>query len=292
MSLTACIAGLLAAAASALPPSPADGIRDDARVFPVEARAVLSAEMQAFTSASGIRLFIDTNTYLEADVNPGERCRQLVRAWCGEEPGVVICVDRASKPMHAIQISPALWARSSELEIMPALLAAAEQIGRSQVSAEGLTEGARTLMKRLTRLEKLARARERAWVEVSSALLNGIATLYNAADDARLGAARAALRARFEQVEAVLAARGEGPWFAGARFGLVDAAFAPVFRYFEVIPPDGLFDRLPRVQAWQQALAVRPSVQAAAVPGYAQRLRVFLDARGGALSRRLATMPA
>lgn len=161
MSLTACIAGLLAAAASALPPSPADGIRDDARVFPVEARAVLSAEMQAFTSASGIRLFIDTNTYLEADVNPGERCRQLVRAWCGEEPGVVICVDRASKPMHAIQISPALWARSSELEIMPALLAAAEQIGRSQVSAEGLTEGARTLMKRLTRLEKLARARER-----------------------------------------------------------------------------------------------------------------------------------
>lgn len=190
-------------------------------------------------------------------------------------------VDLSAKPAWFLALSP--------LGKTPVLCVDGEALFESAVICEYLDE---TLLPRLHPADALARARERAWVEVGSALLNGIATLYNAADDARLGAARAALRVRFEQVEAVLAARGEGPWFAGARFGLVDAAFAPVFRYFEVIPPDGLFDRLPRVQAWQQALAARPSVQAAAVPGYAQRLRVFLDARGGALSRRLATMPA
>jgi glutathione S-transferase len=72
-----------------------------------------------------------------------------------------------------------------------------------------------------------------------------------------------------------------------ARFGLVDAAFGPVFRYFEVIPPGGLFERLPRVAAWRAALAARPSVRAAVPDDYAALLRGFLLARGAALSRQL-----
>lgn len=172
MSFAACIIGLALAAAPALPPVPADGIRDDARVFATETKAALVRDMQDFHTATGVRLFIDTNTYLEGDINPGERCRQLVKAWCGGDPGAVICVDRASKPMHAIQISPALWERSSELEVMPAMMAAAELIGRSQVNSDGLAEGARTLMKRLTKLEKLARSRERV-MDHSDQLLAG-----------------------------------------------------------------------------------------------------------------------
>lgn len=161
MSFAACLVSLALAVAPALPPAPADGIRDDARVLTSEAKAILAQEMQVFTAETGLRLFIDTNTYLDGDMNPGERCRQLVRAWCGDTPGAVICVDRASKPMHAIQIAPAFWERSSELEVMPALMAAAEQVGQAQVSSDGLAAGARTLMKRLTELEKLAKSRSR-----------------------------------------------------------------------------------------------------------------------------------
>lgn len=190
-------------------------------------------------------------------------------------------VDLSAKPAWFLALSP--------LGKTPVLCVDGEALFESAVICEYLDE---TLPPRLHPQDALARARERAWVEVGSALLSCIAALYNADDDARMDAARVALRQRLEQVEAVLAGRGEGPWFAGARFGLVDAAFGPVFRYFEVIPPDGLFDRLPQVQAWQRALAVRPSVQAAVAPGYAQRLRVFLEARAGALSRWLATMPA
>jgi glutathione S-transferase len=84
---------------------------------------------------------------------------------------------------------------------------------------------------------------------------------------------------------------GEEPYFSGARFSLVDAVFAPVFRYFErfeAIEDFGFFDGLLRVTAWRAALAQRPSVKAAAHPDYANLLDAFLKARHSELSRRMA----
>lgn len=182
-------------------------------------------------------------------------------------------VDLANKPAWFLALSP--------LGKTPVLNVDGEALFESAVICEYLDE---TLPPRLHPEAPLARARERAWMEFGSAVLNGIAVLYSAGDDAALDRAYAALRGRFEQLEARL---GDGPWFAGRRFGLVDAVFGPVFRYFEVIPPVGLFDGLPRVQAWREALAGRPSVREAVSAGYAHRLGGFLRARGSALSRRL-----
>ncbi|MGM9482394.1 glutathione S-transferase family protein [Roseateles sp. NT4] len=176
---------------------------------------------------------------------------------------------------------PDWFQRLSPLGKTPVLRVDGEAIFESAVICEYLDE---TQAPRLHPAEPLARARERAWMEFGSAVLSGIAVLYSAVDDAALDKAYGALRSRFEQLEAQL---GEGPWFAGRRFGLVDAVFGPVFRYFDVIPPDGLFDGLPRMQAWREALAGRPSVREAVSVGYAERLRGFLLERGTALSRRL-----
>lgn len=183
-------------------------------------------------------------------------------------------VDLAHKPDWFLRLSP--------LGKTPVLVVDGEALFESAVICEYLDE---TQPPRLHPADPLARARERAWMEFGSAVLNGIAALYNAADAAALERAHAALRARFEQLDAVLSDR---PWFAGARFGLVDAVFGPVFRYFDVIPEDGLFDGLPRVQAWRTALSARPSVRDAVTPDYADRLKAFLLARGSALSARLA----
>lgn len=133
----------------------------------------------------------------------------------------------------------------------------------------------------------LERARHRAWVEFASALLDRIASFYNAPDDSALETARRALRQRLVQLEAVLV---EGPFFAGARFSIVDAAFAPVFRYFETfdaLGDWGFFDGLPRVQAWRRALAERPSVRAAVAADFAARLHGFVARRGSALAARV-----
>ncbi|WP_395699553.1 glutathione S-transferase family protein [Aquabacterium sp.] len=135
----------------------------------------------------------------------------------------------------------------------------------------------------------LARARHRAWVEVASATLNTIWQLYTARDDAAFDTARRALRQRAVQLDAELAARGPGPWFAGAAFSLVDAAFAPVWRYFEVIDPiidTGVFAELPQLAAWRDALARRGSVREAVRSDYPQRLREFIVRQGGVLGQR------
>ena len=187
-------------------------------------------------------------------------------------------VDLAAKPDWFRAISP--------LGKTPVLIAAGESLFESAVICEYLDE---TLAPSLHPQDPLQRARHRAWMEFGSAVLNTIGGFYNAADAVALEARRVELRGRFEQLERVVDA--QGPWFGGSAFSLVDAVFAPVFRYFDVFEALGepaLFDGLPRVQAWRAALAQRPSVQKAAPADYAQRLERFLVERNSELSRRIA----
>ncbi|MBI5721508.1 MAG: glutathione S-transferase family protein [Burkholderiales bacterium] len=190
-------------------------------------------------------------------------------------------VDLARKPEWFLRLSP--------LGKTPVLQVGGAAIFESAVICEYLdeTNGAPMLP-----AAPLARARQRAWVEFASQVLNGIAAFYGAADEAALQQRARELRARFEQLELVL---GDGPWFAGERFGLVDAAFAPVFRYFDVfdaLGDFGFWPGLPKVQAWRQALAARPSVAQAAAPAYPALLRDFLRRRGSALSGRVEAAAA
>lgn len=185
-------------------------------------------------------------------------------------------VDLADKPDWFLRVSP--------LGKTPVLLAGGEAIFESAVICEYLDE---TTEPRLHPLEPLRRARHRSWMEFGSALLNAIATFYNAPDDMALLRAADDIHRRFRQVEQVLHAP---PYFDGERFGIVDAVFAPVFRYldvFERIGEFGMLAGLARVQAWRAALALRPSVQAAASPRYSELLAEFLARRGSALSLRM-----
>jgi glutathione S-transferase len=131
--------------------------------------------------------------------------------------------------------------------------------------------------------DPLAKAKNRAWMEFGSAILNDIAGLYGAADASAFEAKRAALAERFARVEEAI----QGPWFDGERFGMVDAVFGPIFRYFDTIEPAvalGLFEPLPKVRAWHEALSRRPSVTGAVRADYGDRLMTFLKARRSHLS--------
>jgi len=185
-------------------------------------------------------------------------------------------IDLADKPAWFLAVSP--------LGKTPVLLVGERPVFESAVICEYLDE---TLAPRLHPADALERAGQRSWMEFGSAVLNGIAGFYNAPDEPALDARRAELRLRFEQLEAVL---GPGPFFAGPTFGMVDAVFGPVFRYFDVIDriaDFGLITGLPRVAAWRTALAERLSVRQAAHPDYPARLLAFLRQRASALSRRI-----
>jgi glutathione S-transferase len=120
-------------------------------------------------------------------------------------------------------------------------------------------------------------------MEFGSAILADIAGLYSAADEAAFAAKAQALADKFARVEA----RAVGPYFDGEAFGLVDAVFGPVFRYFDTLDRIGDFGVLaekPKVAAWRRALSARPSVSEAVAPDYPERLKAFFRARGAYLS--------
>lgn len=191
-------------------------------------------------------------------------------------------VDLADKPAWFTAISP--------LAKTPVLLVDQEPIFESAVICEYLDE---MLPPQLHPDDAMQRARHRAWMEFGSSVLNTVGAFYAARDAATLQPQRELLLQRFGQLEAAL--HPEGPWFAGDRFTLVDAVFAPVFRYFEAfesVGEGGWFDATPRLRSWRAALAQRPSVRQAVLPDYPQRLHQFLLARHSELSRRIASRDA
>ncbi|MBM5571134.1 MULTISPECIES: glutathione S-transferase family protein [Deefgea] len=182
-------------------------------------------------------------------------------------------IDLANKPDWFLAISP--------LGKVPILQVGKTAIFESAVICEYLDE---TLPPPLHPPHPLQRAQHRGWMELGSAILADIASFYSAKDEATLEQKALQLQHKFAQINAVL---GEGPYFAGKQFTLVDAVFAPIFRYldaFDAIADFGLLAQSPAVQAWRQALAQRPSVQRAVVIEYPQLLNAFLSSRNSALS--------
>lgn len=133
----------------------------------------------------------------------------------------------------------------------------------------------------------LERAHHRGWIELASATIADVYGFYMAPDAQAFERKRADLAARIDWLERHL---GEGPYFAGRQFHLVDAAFAPIFRLFETFDAIGDFDIFKsahRVGDYRAALAQRDSVRQAVVPDYAARFKQYLSERGSHLSRQM-----
>jgi len=184
-----------------------------------------------------------------------------------------IDVDLSNKPDWFKAISP--------LGKTPTLKVGEHAIFESAVILEYLEE---TQPHPLHPSDPLTRAEHRSWIEFGSSVLNGIWGLYSAPDAAGFDGKAKALACKFAQLEQRLL---DGPYFDGPRFSLVDAAFGPVFRYFDVFDRIGDFGVLaekPKVNAWRTVLAARPSVQNAVARDYERRLWVFLEARKSYMS--------
>lgn len=190
-------------------------------------------------------------------------------------------IDLANKPRWFMELSP--------LGKVPLLLVDGHVIFESAVIAEYLNEITGGFM---LPVDPLQRARNRAWIEFASKTLDSIAAFYGTASEADFQKSVDTLKSSLLRLEHAL---GDGPWFNGSSFSLVDAAFGPVFRYFDVIDryaDFNLFADTPRVRAWRQALSRRISVQRAAVDDYAPRLVQFILARRSVLAQIISRQAA
>lgn len=184
-------------------------------------------------------------------------------------------VDLGNKPEWFLKLSP--------LGKVPLLLVDDETVlFESAVIAEyinDLTGGS------LLASDALSRSRQRAWIEFASATLSNIGKLYSAGDNDTLDSARAALSVQWQTLENNL---GDGPYFDGENFSLVDAAFAPVFRNFgiiEMLSDIDSFVDAPKVRTWKNALAARPSVQQAVSEDFATGLLQYIAGRDSVIGK-------
>jgi glutathione S-transferase len=190
-------------------------------------------------------------------------------------------IDLANKPVWFLAISP--------LGKTPVLQVGDTAIFESAVILEYLEE---TAPKPLHPADPLSRAEHRGWIEFGSAVLSDIAGFYAAPYETTFMARTSQLEQRFARLEVRVAA---APWFDGESFSLVDAVFAPVFRYFDgfdEIADFGILSGKPKLARWRGALAARASVRTAVSMEYPALLRDFLERRNSWLSRLQARAAA
>ena len=195
-----------------------------------------------------------------------------------EEQGVEykrIDIDLNNPPDWFQQLSP--------LGKVPVLVVDDDSVlFESAVIAEYINEiGSDNLLPR-TPIDK---ARGRAWIEFASATLVNIGSLYNVAGEQDFLKAENQLESKWRQLEKILTG---ATYFTGKEFSLVDAAFAPVFRYldlFEQFVELEFLERYPKVANWRRALTQRDSVRNAASPEYPRLLAEFVGERKSYLGK-------
>jgi len=187
----------------------------------------------------------------------------------------VTYIDLKDKPDWFLRISP--------LGKVPVLKVGEVALFESAVICEYLDE---VHPPSLHPADPLRKAVNRGWIEFSSELFVDLYRLCLAGDRVELEQRRDEARQKLERLEVQL---GEGPFFNGRQFALVDAAIAPAFMRLSLLEgmrPLGLLDGLPKLRRWSEALLGQESVRTSVVPEFPDLFRDYLAAGGSYLARR------
>jgi glutathione S-transferase len=155
----------------------------------------------------------------------------------------------------------------------------------SNAIAEYLDE---TVAPRLHPEDPVARAINRAWTDYVPSFAELVTGIAYAEDEAGYKEAAAKIPVPFARLEAALEKQGSGPFFNGARYGLVDAAYAPFLQrhfFLERIKTLGVIEGYPRLKAWAEALMARPSTHSFPPAEFEAMYRDALKRRGKWLSQ-------
>jgi glutathione S-transferase len=134
----------------------------------------------------------------------------------------------------------------------------------SNAIAEYLDE---TIAPRLHPADSIQRALNRAWTDYVPTFDEIVTGTAYAATETEYNAALEKIPVPFERLEKALKKQAivhkeAGPYFNGADYSLVDAAYAPFLQrhtWLDRVRRIGHIEKFPRVSAWRDALMARPS---------------------------------
>jgi glutathione S-transferase len=129
----------------------------------------------------------------------------------------------------------------------------------SSAIAEFLDE---TIAPRLHPADPIERAVNRAWTDYVPTFTASVTGCGYAPTEDAYKKAVEQIPMAFERLEKALEKQGAGPFFNGAAYSLVDAAYAPFLQryvFLDRVRPLGAIEKFPRVKSWARALMARPS---------------------------------
>lgn len=126
----------------------------------------------------------------------------------------------------------------------------------------------------------IVKARHRAWMEFGSSILNDLWGYYTAENKRKFLEQGELIKKKLQRLESELVmVNWEGPYFNGEKYCMVDAVFAPVFRYFDLfdkLTEDNLFVSKEHVSTWRKHLSERDSSKVVVGKNYLSELSEFV----------------
>jgi glutathione S-transferase len=161
-------------------------------------------------------------------------------------------IDRDHRPEWFLAISPHRKVPVLRIDDQVSLF-------ESNAIAEYLDE---TVPPRLHPTDAVRRAINRAWTDYVPTFAELVTATAYADTEAEYHAAAEKIPVPFERLEQALASQGSGPYFNGAEYALVDAAYAPFLQrylFLDRVRRLRHIERFPRLEAWAEALMERGS---------------------------------
>jgi glutathione S-transferase len=152
-----------------------------------------------------------------------------------------------------------------------------------------------TISPRLHPADPIERALNRAWTDYVPTFASAVTATAYADTEEQYDKAAAGIPAPFERLEKALEKQGSGPFFNGAKYSLVDAAYAPFLqRYFflDRVKKLGHIEKFPRLRAWGEALMKRASTDSFPPAEFEAMYRDGLKRRNKWVSRFVAPAKA
>ena len=110
--------------------------------------------------------------------------------------------------------------------------------------------------------DPIERAINRAWTDYVPTFASAVTATAYADTEAEYNKAAEGIPVSFERLEKALEKQNSGPFFNGAKYSLVDAAYAPFLQryvFLDRVKRLGHIEKFPRLKAWCQALLDRAS---------------------------------
>lgn len=158
-------------------------------------------------------------------------------------------IDLSAPPVWFYDISP--------LESVPVLLVNDQPLSESMVICDYLDEISEGS---LYPDDPFVKAQHRAWIELGNEIYSTTYQFVHTDDEKNFRHLQNKLTDRIDVLEEVME---DNHYFAGEAFLMIDAIFAPTFRYIDItrrIKDYGFYDDAPRVKHWSENVLQRPSV--------------------------------